>query len=84
MQADASLDDALRPLIKGADAVTQFFEQDQANVLPLDKTVMQTMEHAASDTDWLYEQLRAPKLLVVLHVPRYHALLSYNPGLMHP
>jgi len=45
--------------IVAENAVTQFFEQDQANVLPLDKTVIQTMEHAASDTDWVYEQLRA-------------------------
>ena len=45
--------------IVAQNAVTQFFEQDQANVLPLEKTVMQTMEAAASDTDFLYEQLRA-------------------------
>jgi len=45
--------------ITAANAVVQHFEQDQANVLPLDKTVMETMEHAASGTDFLYEQLRA-------------------------
>lgn len=45
--------------IVAENAVTQFFEQDQANVLPLEKTVMQTLEDAASSTDWLYEQLRA-------------------------
>jgi len=45
--------------IVAQNAVTQFFEQDQANVLPLDKTVIQTLEAAAADTDWLYEQLRA-------------------------
>ena len=39
-------------------AVTQFFEQDQANALPLDKSVIQTMEAAASGS-WVYEQLRA-------------------------
>jgi len=37
----------------------QFFEQDQANVLPLDKTVIQTLEDAARSTDFEYEQLRA-------------------------
>jgi len=45
--------------ITAGNAVVQHFEQDQANVLPLDKTVMQTMEHAASGTDFVYEQLRA-------------------------
>jgi len=41
-------------------AVTQFFEQDQANVLPLDKSVIETLEDAASNMDgWVYEQLRA-------------------------
>jgi len=45
--------------IIAANAVTQYFEQDQANVLPLDKSVIQTMESAAVGTDWLYEQLRA-------------------------
>uniref|UniRef100_A0A7S2INT8 ABC transporter domain-containing protein n=1 Tax=Haptolina brevifila TaxID=156173 RepID=A0A7S2INT8_9EUKA len=45
--------------ITASNAVVQHFEQDQANVLPLDKTVIQTMEHAAAGTDFVYEQLRA-------------------------
>jgi len=46
--------------IAAENAVTQFFEQDQANVLPLDKTVIETLEDAASELDdWVYEQLRA-------------------------
>ena len=28
-------------------------------MLPLEKTVMQTLEEASADTDWVYEQLRA-------------------------
>ena len=36
--------------IVAQNAVTEFFEQDQANVLPLEKTVMQTMEHAGGCT----------------------------------
>jgi len=40
-------------------AVVQYFEQDQANALPLDKTVVQTLADAASETDYTYEQLRA-------------------------
>jgi len=45
--------------IVAQNAVTEFYEQDQANALPLDKTIIQTLEAAASDTDWVYEQLRA-------------------------
>ena len=48
-----------RAEIVAQNAVLQHFEQDQANVLPLEKTVMQTMTDASADTDWLYEQLRA-------------------------
>mmetsp|Transcript_73553 Transcript_73553/g.202035 ORF Transcript_73553/g.202035 Transcript_73553/m.202035 type:complete len:309 (+) Transcript_73553:195-1121(+) len=48
-----------RAEIVASNAMTQFFEQDQANVLPLDKSVIQTLEHAASTTDFEYEQLRA-------------------------
>ena len=48
-----------RAEVVAGNAVTMHFEQDQANVLPLEKTVMQTMEAAASGTDFLYEQLRA-------------------------
>ena len=44
---------------RAPNAVPQFFEQDQANALPLEKTVIRTMEDAASGTDWVYEQLRA-------------------------
>merc|ERR1719353_2338544 len=45
--------------ITANNAVVQYFEQDQANVLPLEKSVIQTLESAASGTDFLYEQLRA-------------------------
>ena len=45
--------------IVASNAVPVFFEQDQANVLPLDKSVIQTMEAAAASTDFVYEQLRA-------------------------
>ncbi|KAL1519337.1 hypothetical protein AB1Y20_022863 [Prymnesium parvum] len=48
-----------RAEIVAANAETQFFEQDQANVLPLDKTVIETLEDAARSTDFEYEQLRA-------------------------
>lgn len=48
-----------RAEITASNAVLQYFEQDQANVLPLEKTVMQTMEDASRDSDWVYEQLRA-------------------------
>jgi len=44
--------------VVAANAVIQYFEQDQANALPLDKTVVQTVEAAARDTDYDYEQLR--------------------------
>ena len=37
--------------IVAKNAVTQFYEQDQANVLPLDKTVVQTLESGAT-ADW--------------------------------
>ena len=30
----------------------------QANVLPLEKSVIKTLEDASRDTDWVYEQLR--------------------------
>lgn len=46
-----------RAEVVASNAVTQFFEQDQANVLPLEKTVMQTMEEASAGTDWVYEQV---------------------------
>ena len=39
-----------RAEIVAANAVTQYFEQDQANALPLDYTVLQCLEDAASDT----------------------------------
>ena len=39
-----------RAEIVAANAVTQYFEQDQANALPLDHTVLQCLEDAASDT----------------------------------
>ena len=40
-------------------AEVHYFEQDQANALPLDKTVLQTMEDAGRSTDFVYEQIRA-------------------------
>jgi ATPase subunit of ABC transporter with duplicated ATPase domains len=43
----------------GTNAEVHFFEQDQANVLPLENTVLQTMEDAAHKTDLVYEQIRA-------------------------
>lgn len=48
-----------RAEIVASNAEVQFFEQDQANVLPLDKSVIETMEDAAASTDYVYEQLRA-------------------------
>jgi len=45
--------------VVGTNAEVHFFEQDQANVLPLDNTVLQTMESAARKTDLVYEQIRA-------------------------
>ena len=43
----------------GTNAEVHFFEQDQANVLPLENTVLQTMEDAARKTDLVYEQIRS-------------------------
>merc|ERR1711865_413156 len=40
-------------------AEVHFFEQDQANALPMDNTVLQTMEDAGRKTDIVYEQIRA-------------------------
>ena len=48
-----------RSEIVAKNAVVQYFEQDQANVLPLESTVVQCLEDAASHTDLRYEQLRA-------------------------
>jgi len=48
-----------RAEVVAKNAVIQYFEQDQANALPLDKTVVQTLSDAASSTDYTYEQLRA-------------------------
>ncbi len=48
-----------RAEVVASNAVTQIFEQDQANALPLDKTIIQTLEDAAVDTDLVYEQLRS-------------------------
>merc|ERR1719506_790936 len=48
-----------RAEIVAANAVLQHFEQDQANVLPLDKTVIETMSDASRTGNWTYEQLRA-------------------------
>eukprot|EP00965_Chrysotila_dentata_P100950 3334445-Pleurochrysis_carterae.AAC.3 len=36
-----------RAEIVASNAVMQYFEQDQANALPLDKTVLQTLEDAS-------------------------------------
>ena len=43
----------------GTNAEVHFFEQDQANALPMDSTVLQTMEDAGRKTDIVYEQIRA-------------------------
>ena len=48
-----------RAEIVAKNAVPVLFEQDQANALPLESTVIQTMEDAARKTDFVYEQLRA-------------------------
>jgi ATP-binding cassette subfamily F protein 3 len=48
-----------RAEIAAANAVTEHYEQDQANVLPLDKTVMETLEDAAYETEMNYEELRS-------------------------
>jgi len=48
-----------RAEIVASNAVMQYFEQDQANALPLDKTVLQTLEDASRSTDFRYEELRA-------------------------
>jgi len=48
-----------RAEIVASNAKVQYFEQDQANALPLEKTVLQTIEYAAADTKYEYEQLRA-------------------------
>ena len=48
-----------RAEIVAANAVAEFFEQDQANALPLDKSVIQTLEDAASSTDWVYAERTA-------------------------
>lgn len=48
-----------RAEIVANNAVVQYFEQDQANALPLDKTALQALESTASSTSYVYEQLRA-------------------------
>jgi len=48
-----------RAEIVAKNAVVSFFEQDQANALPLDKSVIETMQDAAAETDFNYEELRA-------------------------
>ena len=48
-----------RAEIVASNVETCFFEQDQANALPLESTVLQTMEDAARKSDLVYEQLRA-------------------------
>ena len=45
--------------VVGTNAEVHFFEQDQANALPMDNTVLQTMEDAGRKTDIVYEQIRA-------------------------
>jgi len=48
-----------RAEVVAPNAVTRYFEQDQANALPLDKTVLQTVQDASASTDHTYEELRA-------------------------
>jgi ATPase subunit of ABC transporter with duplicated ATPase domains len=48
-----------RAEIIAENAVMQHYEQDQANVLPLESTVIETMKDAGQSGDWTYEQLRA-------------------------
>jgi len=48
-----------RAEIIASNAVVQYFEQDQANVLPLDSSVIKCLQDAASNTEMTYEQLRA-------------------------
>eukprot|EP00967_Tisochrysis_lutea_P127680 scaffold217463_cov27-Tisochrysis_lutea.AAC.1 len=48
-----------RAEIVAQNAVMRYFEQDQANALPLDKTVLQTVQDASASTDHTYEELRA-------------------------
>ena len=43
----------------GTNAEVHFFEQDQANALPMDSTVLEAMEEAGRKTDIVYEQVRA-------------------------
>ena len=40
-----------RAEVVAPNAVTRYFEQDQANALPLDKTVLQTVQDASASTD---------------------------------
>jgi ATPase subunit of ABC transporter with duplicated ATPase domains len=48
-----------RAEIVAQNAVMRYFEQDQANALPLDKSVLQTVQDASASTEHTYEELRA-------------------------
>jgi len=48
-----------RAQIVAPNAEMRYFEQDQANALPLDKSVLQTVQDASASTEHTYEELRA-------------------------
>jgi len=48
-----------RAEIVANNAVVQYFEQDQANALPLDKTALQALQETSSATSHVYEELRS-------------------------